>query len=242
MAGLFITGTDTDVGKTWVTGRLCRCLRNRGMDVGLWKPVQSGFAHGDPSSDSHRLRATGGLDDNEIMICPVSLKAPWAPLVAAHLENKKISCSSLLAASQLLFEKYEILLVEGAGGFLVPIGQDELIADLAQRLGFPVLIVARHGLGTVNHCLLTIEAIRTRGLVPMGIVLNGYPHEPERITTWEELSPGTPLKESSPANPLLIEQFTKVPIIGMIPDTREKDLEKPFEEYINLEKIVENLN
>ena len=108
MNGLFITGTDTDVGKTWVTGRLCRGLRDRGLDVGVWKPVQSGFPPGDPQSDSNRLRLLSGVSDSDAMIGPVSFRAPLAPMLAAHLEGKTLSCSSLIAAGELLFEKHEL--------------------------------------------------------------------------------------------------------------------------------------
>ena len=163
-------------------------------------------------------------------------------MLAAYLEKKELSCDTLLSAGQLLFEKHDVLLVEGAGGFLVPLGDGELIADLAKRLGFPVLIIARHGLGTINHCLLTIEAIRSRGMVPAGIIFNGYPEEPERIENWEELLPGTPCKDSSPTNPFLIEQFSKVPVLGMLPNVRDGELQKPFDTYVNIEKIIEKLN
>lgn len=238
MKGFFITATDTGVGKTWFTSRLCRHLRSVGLNAGVWKPVQSGCALGDSDADSAVLKRVSGVDDDEGSICSFSFPSPLAPMVSARIEGRRVDCDMLLSSSELLFQKYDILLVEGAGGFSVPLGPNELISDLAVRLNLPVIIVARPGLGTVNHCLLTVEAVRNRNLPLAGIVLNGYDGEPSRLNDWEELAEGTIVSDSSPSNPLLIEHFAGVPVVGTIPIAHD-DIE--FEDYVNVKRILNAL-
>ena len=238
MTGFFITGTDTGVGKTWFTARLCRYLRELGIRAGVWKPIQSGTCGNDPASDSARLKRGAGVDDDVDDICKFSLKSPLAPMVAAALEKKKVSCDDLMASSELLFRKYDLMLVEGVGGFAVPLNSKELMSDFAVRLNFPVIVMASPGLGTVNHTLLTVEAIRRRGLQVAGVVLNGYDTEPLRVNDWEELIHGTIISDSSQTNPLLIEQFAEVDVVGMIPTMNDDD---EFKRYVNVKRILNTL-
>jgi dethiobiotin synthetase len=169
--GLFVTATDTGVGKTEVACALLRAARAAGLDAVGMKPAQSGATPGEPTDAERLLEASDGVEPLEA-ICPYALRAPLAPAVAARLEGKEISLPRLLEAARALAARHAALIVEGAGGLLVPLTERETYADLAAALGLPVLVVARAGLGTVNHTALTVEALRRRGLAIAGIVLN----------------------------------------------------------------------
>ncbi len=165
--GYFVTATDTAVGKTVVTSGLAAALRARGRDVAVFKPVQSGALADDPFGDAALL----GAD------CVYAFAAPLAPLVAARAEGRTIALDPIVERAAELAREHELLLVEGAGGLLVPLADGLDVADLAVALGLPLIVVARAGLGTVNHTLLTIEAARSRGLELAGVVLNGKSDE-----------------------------------------------------------------
>jgi len=161
--GYFVTATDTGVGKTFVAAALATALRARGRDVAVFKPVQSGALAADPAGDAALL----GAD------CVYAFRTPLAPLIAARIEGRQIELEPILERARELEQGHEILLVEGAGGLLTPLSDDLDVAGLAAALGLPLVVVARAGLGTVNHALLTIEAARARGLEIAGVVLNG---------------------------------------------------------------------
>jgi dethiobiotin synthetase len=204
MRGLFVTGTDTGVGKTEVAAALVAGWRARGLDVAGMKPAQSGTGDGLPT-DADRLRAAGGAVDPPELACPYSLRAPLAPAVAARLEGVTISLDHVLACAAALALRHAALVVEGAGGLLVPLTERHTFADLAVALGMPVLVVARAGLGTVNHAALTVEALRARGLAVAGIVLNRSipsvdPSEPHNAAAIEGLT-GARVLESLPFEP-----------------------------------------
>ncbi len=192
MRGLFVTGTDTGVGKTEVATALVAGGRARGLDVGAMKPAQSGVEDGLPT-DADRLREAAGGTDPAGLVCPYSLRAPLAPAVAARLEGVEISFAHVLACAAELARRHAALVVEGAGGLLVPLTASETYADLAVALGMPVIVVARAGLGTVNHTALTCEALRGRGLAVAGVVLNrataeADPSEPHNAAEIERLA------------------------------------------------------
>ncbi len=171
MRGLFVTGTDTGVGKTEVACALLAAARAGGLDAVGMKPAQSGLVPGE-RSDAERLRAAAdGVEPLEA-ICPYTFAPPLAPALAARLEGRVVSLDVILGSARALAARHEALLVEGAGGLLVPLTDRETYADLAVALALPVLVVARAGLGTVNHTALTVEALRRRGLAVAGIVLN----------------------------------------------------------------------
>ncbi|MDX6503618.1 MAG: dethiobiotin synthetase [Gaiellaceae bacterium] len=163
MRGFFVTATGTGVGKTVVTGALARALRAQERKVAVFKPVQSGALADDPSGDAALLGA-----DNVY-----AFEAALAPLVAARRAGVTIELEQILRRADRLVSVNEVVLVEGAGGLLVPLADNLLVADLARALGLPLVIVARAGLGTVNHTLLTIEAARARDLPVAAVVLNG---------------------------------------------------------------------
>lgn len=191
MRGLFVTGTDTDVGKTVVTAAIALALKARGVEVGVMKPVQTG------GGDAHTLRRLAELEDAPEQIAPFSFAAPLAPLVAGRLEGVELDLDTV--ASAVRRSDRDFTLVEGVGGLLCPIGPDWTIADLAANLALPLLIVARAGLGTVNHTLLTVEEARRRGLEVAGVVLNGR------------------VDDSTATNTELIESFGGVPVLAELP-------------------------
>jgi len=163
----FLTGTDTGVGKTFVTGLLTRALRAAGHDTVATKPLCSG-----DRSDVEILRAASdsilSLDETN----PVWLQTPAAPLVAARFENRTLSLQALTSWFAGLAANHPSILVEGAGGWLVPITESETIANLAQNFGLPVILVVANRLGCLNHTLLTLESIHSHSLHCPGIILN----------------------------------------------------------------------
>ncbi|GGF92440.1 dethiobiotin synthase [Paenibacillus abyssi] len=203
--GLFVTGTDTEVGKTFVTAAIAAALRQDGLDVGLWKPVQSGAPHGSADSDAHRLQRWSGVDDPPERIAPFSFEAPLAPCLAAREAGVELTLERLIAGGRPLMERHDALLVEGAGGLAAPLTAQELVVDMINELGMPVLIVARPGLGTVNHTLLTLAMLRQRRIPVVGVVLNDV------IPT----SPG--LDPSRPVNGELIARYGNIPVLGRFP-------------------------
>jgi dethiobiotin synthetase len=197
--GLFVTGTDTGVGKTVVTAALALALRARGVDAGVVKPVQSGALADDPEGDAALLKRWTGVPDSVGEIAPYCFAAPLAPLIAAELEGRAVSLADAAAAVEAVAARHEAILVEGAGGLLVPTGPGWTIGDLAAELGLPLLVVARAGLGTVNHTALTVLAARQLGLRVAGVVLNG------------------PVDDSSRENARMIEELADVQVLGHTP-------------------------
>ncbi len=173
--GLFITGTDTDVGKTYVTCMIARQLVRRGVSVGAYKPACSGAEIDDSGAVVWRdvvelSKAIGGCDLSRIS--PQCFRAPLAPPVAAKLEGTSVDSKLLRTGAQWWHGRVDLLLIEGVGGLLCPMTESETVADLAADFGFPLIIVGRLGLGTINHTLLTVEAAQHRGLAVAGIILN----------------------------------------------------------------------
>lgn len=164
---VFLTGTDTDVGKTFFAALLVRTLREAGRDAVGYKPVVSG---GWDDVDA-LVAAADGCETRETT-CAEFLEMPASPLTAAWAEQRELDPARLVAGYHALAARHEIVVVEGAGGWLVPITPRYAIADLAAELGLPVIVVVRNRLGAINHALLTLESITARGLRPLGLVLN----------------------------------------------------------------------
>ena len=221
---LLITGTDTNVGKTWVTCFIARELIACGLRVAAYKPVCSGaiitstmdapgtitgnLAGTSPANslviweDVERLKAVIGEEWSDEIICPQRFLAPLAPPIAAKQEGRTVDFLRILSGAYQ-FPGADVLLIEGAGGWLSPLTEQFTVADVAAKLRAPVLIVARAGLGTINHTLLTIESIRHRGLEIAGVVLN----EPRP----------TDHDASTATNPEEIERRSGVPVLGVLP-------------------------
>lgn len=177
MRGIFITGTDTAVGKTTIGVHLAKTLRQNGQRVRVRKPVETGcerLAGSDAlqPSDAIQLRAAAGITDTLDAVCPYRYEPPVSPEWAARLANCPLAIGDLHAACLDGVGSDDFLLVEGAGGFYSPIAHGALNADLAAGLGMPVLLVVADRLGAVNQTLLAIEAMEMRGLPLMGVVLN----------------------------------------------------------------------
>jgi len=202
--GIFVTGTDTGVGKTVIAAALARAMRRHGIDAGVMKPAQTGALRtpeGLIAPDARFLATAASVDDPPALVCPVCLEAPLAPSVAARLEGREISVARIIAAYRELRGRHQRMIVEGAGGLAVPIAGAYLMRDLARELGLPLLIVARPGLGTISHTLLTVEFARAGGLEVLGVLINNYPR-----------SPG--LAERT--NPEVIAELAQVSFFGVI--------------------------
>jgi dethiobiotin synthase len=171
-----VTGTDTGVGKTIVSAALLHRFRNTPR-LRYWKPVQTGIEEDDDTAEVLRL---SGLTADHALDAGIRLERPLSPHLSAALAGRSISVAELLAAASAQDPADEFI-VEGAGGVLVPLNDRELIIDLMTLLAMPVVIAARSGLGTINHTLLTIEALRARALPIAGVVLVGPPNIDNRL-------------------------------------------------------------
>ena len=180
MTGYFVTGTDTGVGKTHVTEALARCARSLGKKVFAFKPVETGCQQvGERlvGSDMDALwKAAGGWQTGELRGV-YQLRNPVAPLVAARSEAVEIDMDHIDQVFQDGAAQSEVTLVEGAGGWRVPITSTADVAVLAKRTGLPVVVVSRATLGTINHSLLTVEAVERDGCRVAAVVLSRRPDE-----------------------------------------------------------------
>lgn len=168
----FITGTDTDAGKTYVTALLTRSLRRAGFDTVAMKPISCG-----EPQDTRVLREAGECELSTEEVTPVSYSAPLAPIEAARLEGRVFDPEDVLSVFRRISNSRRSLLVEGVGGWLVPLAGEYSTADLAKAMGLPVLLVVRNRLGAINHTLLTLESINHHGLTCGGIILNNHPDD-----------------------------------------------------------------
>jgi dethiobiotin synthetase len=174
MSGLFVTGTDTGVGKTLVACAIARGLRARGVDVAAMKPVETGVGPQGPF-DALALAQAAGAGEPLELVCPQRFALAAAPSVAAAHEGRAVDLGAIRAAFGALAARHERLIVEGAGGLLVPLRDGFSMAELARELGLPLLLVARASLGTINHTLLTLEVAAARGLAVAGVVISHGP-------------------------------------------------------------------
>jgi dethiobiotin synthetase len=179
MNGVFVTGTDTGVGKTVVAAALAAWCRARGIDVGVMKPVASGgrwvrdgARRRLVSDDALALARASGAHDPWALVNPVCFREPIAPWAAARRERRKIEAAALGRAFAELAGRHEFMIVEGAGGLLLPISDTETMGDLAARFSLPLLVVARAGLGTQNHTLMTLACARASRLPVSGVMVN----------------------------------------------------------------------
>lgn len=205
MQGLFITGTDTGVGKTWTACALASRLTELGVRVGVYKPVCSGAeidAEGRPRwSDLDRLwEAMGRWADREVL-CPQKFRAPLAPPLAAEAEGARVDADRLRSGVEWWRGRVDLLLVEGAGGLLSPLAEAETNLDLARDLGFPLLVVAANRLGTINHTLLTLHCAQSHGLATAGVILCDCTAE---------------LDQSAASNAELLLRFADLPWLGTL--------------------------
>jgi dethiobiotin synthetase len=189
------------VGKTVATAAIGWALAASGRRVAVLKPAQTGVAPGQPGDAEFVLAA---LDSPQPpgLACTYCFRAPAAPLVAARAEYTSVDVGVIRDRFERLRQAFEVVLVEGAGGLLVPLAEGYNMADLARVLRLPLVVVARPGLGTLNHTLLTLEAARARGLHVLGVVLSGW-HEPVELATR--------------TNPALLCELGQAALLGVLP-------------------------
>jgi dethiobiotin synthetase len=203
--GIFVSGTDTGVGKTIVAAVIARLAATAGLKTGIMKPVTSGCIVRDGvrvSEDAELLAWGAGLEALPPEATPYLFTAPVAPSVAAEKEGCRIDLERIAADYATLAALKDFMVVEGAGGLMVPLAGGLLVADLVRRLGLPVIVVARPGLGTVNHTLLTCFTARQMGLTATGVIISGFPDEPDEV---EEYAPH------------LIGSLSGAPLLGVFP-------------------------
>jgi 8-amino-7-oxononanoate synthase len=205
--GVFVTGTDTGVGKTVVAASIARALSDAGLRVAALKPAQTGTPSG--TDDMAFVISAGGVDPS-LTRTPYRLAAPLAPAVAAELEGTPVDPAEIHAAFGSLRQAAAVVVVEGAGGLLVPVADGITMGGLAAGMDLPVVVVARPGLGTLNHTSLTVAAARSLGLTVLGIVLSAFPGEPG-------------LAEAT--NPGMLERLTGAPLLGCLPVVEGLDVD-----------------
>lgn len=204
--GIFITGTDTGIGKTFVSVGLLKVLKEMGHNVCPMKPLETGcsFKKGElVPEDTIKLLKAAEVNEPLDLINPYRFRQPLAPAVAAGLEGSMISRKRIMSAYRKLSNKYDLTIVEGAGGIMVPVYRKYIFIDLIKDLNLPILIVARPGLGTINHTLLTLDAAKNRGIEVIGVIINC----PSKIKN----------DPSVQTNPAVIERSGGVPVLGIVP-------------------------
>ena len=178
--GVFVTGTGTEVGKTVVAAVLARTLAAEGLGVAVFKPAVTGLDEGF-ETDHALLRRASGSNQSDEEIAPYRYGPPASPHLAAALAGEEIDPERLRQAAAAAADGAEAIVCEGVGGLLVPLSPTYLVRDLAADLGYPLVVVASPGLGTINHALLTIESARSAGLEVAALVLTPWPEEPIEI-------------------------------------------------------------
>jgi dethiobiotin synthetase len=179
-AGVFVTGTGTEVGKTMVAATIARTVASSGRRVAVFKPCVTGLEEpGEP--DHELLRRAAGSGQSDAEIAPYRYEPPASPHLAAAMAGEEIDPERLRRAAAAAAAGADFLVCEGVGGLLVPLRSDYLVRDLAVDLGHPLLIAASPGLGTINHTLLTIESARAAGLSVASVVLTPWPEEPSEV-------------------------------------------------------------
>ena len=178
---IFITGTDTGVGKTFFTCGLAQLLKSCGYNVGVMKPVETGCVMRDGAlypEDAWRLKEASGCAEPIERICPYRLPEPLAPSIAAQRAGVRIDVDRLLTVLDEIKIAHDIVLIEGAGGLMVPLLPSYTFADFAAVAKLPVIVVAANKLGVINHLLLSLEHASCKGLTSVGYVLNRLSNEP----------------------------------------------------------------
>lgn len=205
MKGIFITGTDTGVGKTVVASAIARFLHEHGVNVGVMKPVTSGCKEENGrlvSDDAGLLAWSAGIAGVEPDIAPYLLRLPIAPAEAARREGVRIDFRFIADSFARLSSRYDFVIVEGAGGLMAPLSGELLMADLVRHLSLPIIVVARPNLGTINHTLLTCFSAKQLGITVKGVFINNFPQIPGIA------------EESAPQ---IIASLAGAPLLGILP-------------------------
>lgn len=214
--GFFITGTDTGVGKTLVSGAIAKILTDRGVKVGPFKPIATGCKHdweGIISPDTEFLAACSNSELPLSTITPLGYVTPAAPIVSAPEEKKDIDLEALVRSYNEIVRNSEFVVVEGIGGIRVPLTTEIDLLDIAAELKLPVIIVARATLGTINHTLLTIDSLLASELKIAGVIINGF-----------EVTGATIAEESAGQ---IISNCSGVDILTVVPYDETVDIDNP---------------
>jgi dethiobiotin synthetase len=206
-AGLFITATDTGVGKTVIAAAIADWFHQRGKRVGVCKIAATGCVQrreGLVSEDAEYLAHWADSTVPLNAICPIRFAEPLAPAVAAERAGVPLDWSLLQASLSTLASASDVMIVEGVGGVMVPMDDRHTVLDVARWLGLPTIIVARPGLGTINHTLLTANALRGAGVRVAGVVINRYPTD----------TPDT----ATETNPAAIQKWGETSVLALVPD------------------------
>ena len=232
--GIFITATDTGIGKTVVSAGLAMALRSRGMRVGVMKPVATGCIGNDGWLVSMDAVYLFEAAENEYapLTSPIRFRNPVAPSIASIYEQKEVDLGKIRKAFKELQKYYDYLIVEGIGGILVPIKKNFLVANLIREMGFPIVIVSHVNLGAINHTLMTVDSALMRGFLIKGIIFNRAPLVNYSLA---ELT-----------NPRVIHELTGLPVLGTLPEIEGIDVDRcrfgnlkaVFEERINIDHIL----
>jgi dethiobiotin synthetase len=230
MRGLFITGTGTGVGKTAIAAGLARALRRQNINVGVMKPFATAnraFSKKYRSHDTALLAKAAGVKDLDSELNPFFYSIAASPLVASRLQRKPpTSIEKALHALQCLAKKHDFMIVEGIGGILVPLTENESIADFAQRAGLPALIVSTPMLGSLNHTLLTVMACKKFGITVRGIIVNKMPKKPNIVEQ---------------KVPKVMERLTGVPVLNTLPFSKGDNhaaIGRAIEKTIGLDTLL----
>lgn len=229
MKGFFVTGTDTGVGKTVVAAALIKAAGLLGVKACGMKPVETGCIRDGNvmvPSDGMFLKEIAHMDEAVRHITPCCFEHELAPMVSAEMEGTSVDINRIRGAFDKLGRTYQAIIVEGVGGLLVPIKKDYFILDLVREMGLPLVVVARPGLGTINHTLLTVNYALKEGLEVAGIIIN-YTYQSE-----DSMAEKT--------NPQVIERLSPVPLIGVFPyldDMSDEAFEKTVLKNLNMEII-----
>jgi len=226
--GVFVTGTDTGVGKTLVAGGIARVLRDSGKRVGVFKPVGSGCSHefeGLVNADAEFLRMCSHCDFSLGDINPVGYVTAAAPAVCEEFERRAVDFGLIEACYKKISAASDVMVVEGIGGVRVPVSRGVDVLDLAEEFGLPVVVVSRCGLGTINHTLLTLDALRGAGLKIAGVVLSGYDIESAGLAQ-ESLH-------------RVLEEWGGVDVLATVPLDDESDVEGSRLGEVVLETLAE---
>lgn len=208
----FITGIDTNVGKTFVSLLLSLAFKQKGLNVGYMKPVETGVEINKDGSknylDGRYLKEGCGLTANLEIITPYTFKSPLSPYAASRFEDKTICIKEILLKFYELNRVYDYMIVEGAGGMLVPLRKNHFMVDIAKYIDADVILVTKSGLGMINHTLLNVEYAKGHEIKIAGIIINNALNEND---------------ESILSNKKILSEYTDIPIIGDIPYIQNRD-------------------
>ncbi|MFQ5965163.1 MAG: dethiobiotin synthase [Candidatus Scalinduaceae bacterium] len=227
--GIFVTGSDTGVGKTVVAGAIAAAIKEQGLDVGVMKPVSTGakvIGRKLVSEDAMYLKKIIGCTDDDDLVNPIRLSPASAPTLAATETGITLDLDKVWDAFKQLRSKHEFVVVEGIGGLMVPVDDNHLVADMILKMDLAIVVASKHSLGSINHTLLTVECAKNRNIRVKGIIIN-------------MLRDGKEFVEE-------IRKFSSVPVLGTIPFKEDVnvgnctfgDIVEHFRRDVNISRIM----